>query len=306
MISKQKIIYSILEKYENLLQAYWSYTTRPMYSKTITRGTNGYSDASVAVVLQGPIINKNNFTYETLKLYVRRYPNCKLIVSTWKGSDSYNEFEKLKNVYVCLSDKPVPGRGNINMQKVSTLAGIEKAKELGCNYVLKTRTDHRIYGEEVIKFCLKMIERFPVKGDIKAKSRLITISTGTFKSRLYNICDMFLFGHIEDIEQFFNAPTVGNLPVGFKYDESDVVEYAKSRPGEIHFTVNYLEKCGHEVLWTKEDSDFVRNNYFIVIDNSTLDILWPKYDHKEYRWKSYDEKFYLQQCTFTEWMSNQE
>ena len=75
MISKQKIIYSILEKYENLLQAYWSYTTRPMYSKTITRGTNGYSDASVAVVLQGPIINKNNFTYETLKLYVRRYPN---------------------------------------------------------------------------------------------------------------------------------------------------------------------------------------------------------------------------------------
>ena len=51
MISKQKIIYSILEKYENLLQAYWSYTTRPMYSKTITRGTNGYSDASVAVVL---------------------------------------------------------------------------------------------------------------------------------------------------------------------------------------------------------------------------------------------------------------
>ena len=204
------------------------------------------------------------------------------------------------------SEKPVPGRGNVNMQKVSTLAGINKAKELGCKYLLKTRTDQRIYGDEIIAFCKKMFNKYPVRGYINANGRLITTSTGTFKSRLYNICDMFLFGHIDDVEKFFDAPSVDNLPKDYKYDESNPVEYAKSRPGEIHFTVNYLEKVGHKIKWDFEDSELVRNNYFIIVDNSSLDILWPKYDHREYRWKSYDKDYYLQQCSFSEWMAAQE
>lgn len=306
MTNKEKIINSILKIFEAIFGSYWTYTTRPDVSNGVSRGNNSFSDPSIAIMLQGPILYKRDFTVETVKLYVKRYHNCKIIVSTWKDDKDVKELERLENVYVCVSEKPVPGRGNINMQKVSTLAGINKAKELGCKYFLKTRTDQRIYGIDIISFCVKLLEKFPVKGNIKAKGRLITTSTGTFKSRLYNICDMFLFGYIEDVELFFDAPTVDNLPVGYKYDEGNLVEYAKSRPGEIHFTVNYLEKLGHEIKWTIQDSDYIRNNYFIVVDNSTLDILWPKYDHQEYRWKSYDKDFYLQQCSFSEWMSSQE
>lgn len=306
MISKQKIIYSILEKFEEIINAYWTYTIRPAMSNEVSKGNKSFSDPSTAIMLQGPIVYKRNFTVETVKLYAKRYPECKIIVSTWKEEKEINELEKIENVYVCFSDKPVPGRGNVNMQKVSTLAGIKKAKELGCKYFLKTRTDQRIYGSEIISFCIKLLAFFPIKGNTNASGRLITTSTGTFKSRLYNICDMFLFGHIEDVERFFDAPSVENLPSGYKYDESKPIEYAKSRPGEIHFTVNYLEKIGHNIKWNFEDSDFVRNHYFIVVDNSTLDILWPKYDHKEYRWKSYDKNFYLQQCSFSEWMAGQE
>lgn len=308
MISKQKIIYTFISKIEKIFGVYWTYWIRPIKQKNITRSNDCYSDESVAIVLQGPIIIENDFTYETLCLYRKKFPRCRLIVSTWDDTDTsvINRIKTVDGVQVITSTKPIPGRGNINMQKVSTLAGIQCAADMGCKYLLKTRTDHRIYGDETIAFCIKLLEKFPAKGNINARGRLITTNMGTFKSRLYNICDMFIFGYLDDVYRYFNAPTVDNLPDGFRYDESDMVEYAKARPGEIHFTVNYLEQSGHNITWTIEDSDYIRNNYFIVVDNSSLDILWPKYDHKEYRWKSYDKDFNLQQCSFSEWVSNQE
>lgn len=305
MSSKQKIIYKILEKIEQAMNVYWMYSLRPMNSIQISRGLDAFSDSSVAIVLQGPIIYKNNFTYETVKLYLKKYPHCKIIVSTWVDQEKVKWFEDEENVYFCYSEKPNPGRENINMQKTSTVAGIQKAKSLGCSYVLKTRTDQRIYGEEVIGCCLKMIKKYPVNGNVKARGRLITSSIGTFKNRLYNICDMYLFGYIEDMEKYFDVPAVENLPSDFTYRGLNAIEYSKLEPGEIYFAVNYLRSIGHYIKWTVEDSDYARNNYFIVMDNSSLDILWPKYDHKEFRWKSYDANYYLQQCSFSEWMSCQ-
>ncbi len=37
----------------------------------------------IAIVVQGPIIIKNDFTFETLKLYINIFPNAIVILSTW-------------------------------------------------------------------------------------------------------------------------------------------------------------------------------------------------------------------------------
>ena len=88
------------------------------------------------------------------------------------------------------------------------------------------------------------------------------------KNRLYNVCDMYLFGYIEDMEKYFDVPVAENLPSDFTYRGLNAIEYSKLEPGEIYFAVNYLRSIGHYIKWTGEDSDYVRNNYFIVMDKA--------------------------------------
>src|SRR4029079_1102553 len=76
------------------------------------------------------------------------FPGARLILSTWKTeSDAVlNAFRKL-GIEVVQSDPPEkPGQQNINFQLVSSRAGVERAAEMGAQYVLKTRTDQRLYS----------------------------------------------------------------------------------------------------------------------------------------------------------------
>lgn len=284
-----------------------TYHKRPVKSSSITKGLNEYSSDNIAIVLQGPVIKRYDFTLETIKLYIKRYPKAYIILSTWVDDwEIINKKFDSKQTYVCLSEKPeISGRGNINMQRISTLAGIKKAKELGCQYVLKTRTDQRIYGENVLALFIKLIQMFPISKKLFPNTRLITTNLCTFKNRLYNICDMLMFGYIDDVYNYYNAPEVENLPKGYEYDESDVIGYAKARPGEIHFTISYLERCGHNIKWTIEDSNEIRYNYFVIIDNEIIELYWPKYDYKEFKFKSYDKDYSLIKSSFSEWLINQ-
>ena len=82
------------------------------------------------VVIQGP----SDYVHE-LKL---AWAGFDLIWSTWRGDESkyYN------NDVVIFNDKPTdPGTGNIVWQKLTTLEGIKKAKELGYTHVFKWRSD---------------------------------------------------------------------------------------------------------------------------------------------------------------------
>lgn len=292
---------------------YFTYALRPKYADSVTlfSSSQNIQSKETAILIQGKAVEQDDFTLETVRLYKKYFPESKIIVSTWLDTDKkiIKGFKKA-GASVCLSEYPrIAGHGHINYQRNSTVAGIKKAKESGCRYIMKTRTDQRLYSPDIIRLCLKLLEMFPVVIETKAKKRLVAWSAGTYSNRLYNISDMFMFGTAEDIEKYYQPPMdtrdgTDTLPPD-RYP--DLTEYSMERPGEIYFTSHYIAQQGHQLLWTKADSDFYRNTLFIVIDSQMADLYWPKYTSQEFRWKKYrnNNDTELRMVSFAEWLTSQ-
>ena len=280
--------YKKRDDYSNDFLTYWN---RPKYSRVIHYRKNSKSSSEVGIVLQGPLLLKDHFTLESVKLYKQLYPKCPVIVSTWKNENA-DELKKIRDAggIVLLSDYPiVRGHERVNWQKKSSITGIRYAKEIRCKYVLKSRTDQRIYGNDVMNYFKSLIDFFPIKISSKANKRIICCSLSTISNRIYNISDMLLFGDIDDMILYFNPVDAEDRVPGWQiFDEKkEPVKYAQARPGEIYFATHYLENCGFTLKWTFEDSDYYRNQMFIVVDAEAIDLFWPKYTRKEYMWRSY-------------------
>ena len=263
-----------------------------------------------AIVIQGPIKYEDNFTYETVKLYNLLYPECEVVLSTWE-----DEAEKAKELFddlkvsLCFSSKPAhAGFGNSAFQTISSKKGIDKAIELGCERICKTRTDQRFYKPNLFYELDRLLDLFPLKTDTEQKKRIVCISTTTDKNRFYNICDMFVYGDASDINRYFSCPIDerdydGKTQVVW----TNATDFAKLRFAEEWFTTHFIESLGYELKWTKEDSDFYRNNLFIIIDASLLDFVWMKYNSDEYKDRYYNSNRQLVPSFvgFLEWLSEQ-
>ncbi len=87
----------------------------------------------IAIVVQGPIIIKNDFTFETLKLYINIFPNAIVILSTW-DDQSVRVISKIRDLGIRVIINKYPkysGIGNVNYQIISTINGLVKAESLG-------------------------------------------------------------------------------------------------------------------------------------------------------------------------------
>jgi hypothetical protein len=263
----------------------------------------------ISIVMQGPIVLKNRFTYETLKLYKNNFPNSIIIYSTWMNADrkTLNEIEKL-GVEIILNELPTLfGTSNINLQIVSTNAGIKRAKELGANYVLKCRSDQRFYSDKADRYLLSLLNLFPIKYDpsINQKMRIITTSLNTFKYRMYGMSDTLNFGHIDDMLKYWDADLDTRLNIKSKVTESDIhpFEFAKYNVCEVYLVTSFLEKIGAKINWTLEDSFKKYAYHFCIIDQNSLDLYWGKYTFLEQKWKRYSEEVnYFEELTFNEWL----
>jgi|11BtaG_2_1085332.scaffolds.fasta_scaffold48004_2 hypothetical protein len=84
---------------------------------------------SRVVIIQGPTTN-----YSQLK---NKWGD-NLIWSTWKGEESHYSDQDEVIFNIIPNQK---GTQNVNLQKISTLSGLYKAKELGYTRAVKTRSD---------------------------------------------------------------------------------------------------------------------------------------------------------------------
>lgn len=251
--------------------------------------------------MQGAIKYEYDFTLETVKLYKKLYPKTVLIVSTWE-EESEKYLKKIENVGVIIIKNSKPdksGHGSINYQLKSTKIAIDIALSRDCEYILKTRTDQRLYGESNISYLLQLLNDYPINISVSANARIIICSNGCFSGRLYNISDMILFGMAEDILAYFSCPydCRNNLTI---VQGDDLLEYSKKRPGEIYFSTNYIEYLGFDLKWTEEDSMYFIKELFLIVDNEALDWYWPKYTDSEYRWRDYSGSG-LRQLTHKDW-----
>lgn len=285
-----------------------TYHKRPKYAKSIGTLSDPLRDQpKIAIVMQGPLIKENNFTLETIKLYKHHFPESLVIISTWNTEDS-----KLLDTVstdidaLILNEKPpYSGISNINFQLVSSYNGILKAKELGAEYVLKTRTDQRMYAPNIFEYFLNLLTHFQMNISSLQYQRLIGISLNTFKYRMYGISDMTIFGHINDQLLYWNADLDMRhfTETEVRQFNTSLRNFAKWRACEVYIVTEFLRKLNRPLHWTLEDSWNVFAEHFIIVDKESVDLFWPKYKLNEYRGLSYLGTQFKAEMTFCEWFN---
>jgi hypothetical protein len=258
----------------------------------------------IAIVIQGPIVTADDFTFETVRLYRKIFPEVELILSTWSDTDpSLVASIRAGGLELLLNDKPsYAGVSNVNLQIFSTINGIRKAKQLGVDYVLKTRTDQRIYAPNTMTFLLAVVKSFPLSGSMLQKERLVATSLNTFKYRPYSVSDMFLFGHIDDMLLYWDVPLDTRTRTDFPTSYT-IGTWAAAELCEVYFVTQFLRKLNYQPKFTIADGWNIYQRHFCIIDQQSIDLLWTKSDrNKEYGRLRYDGIHTDEELTFKEWL----
>ena len=242
-----------------------------------------------AVVIQGPV---NEFTAESVRVYRKIFPKAVIIVSTWVNTDERLAAE-LRGLAddVLLNEPPkTSGLLNVNYQAKSSYAGIRRAYELGIPYVMKTRSDQRIYTPLMFEYFKSLLEVFPLDGRYSQwqKERIITDS-GSHISKQYFIRDFFYFGTSQDLMNFFDFPPD---PINYrgmttedwgkylfslkKWLDADGIGRIQISP-EIQLTKSYIKRFGPEGCEStlKNFWEDVKGR-FLMVSRSELRTFWDR------------------------------
>lgn len=240
-----------------------------------------------AIVVQGPIWSADHFSVETMRLYRRHMPDCKLVLSTWKDTpqEDLDTFVE-EGVDIVLNDKPaVPGPYNVNMQIVSSSGGVRRAAELGAEWVIKSRTDQRLYQPTIMSSLISMARLFPPLGAAAKtqKYRVFGLAGGTWKFAPYHLCDQTVFGHIDDMLAYWSPPLRESpLPESFPTDplrlflDVPIGKFCRYAAAEPYLASQFLLRQGRSLEWTVADSWAAFRDHFGVVDQMSSDIYWVK------------------------------
>ena len=307
--------FEFLNNYEGWLiyrlkNYYLSIHLRPKFSKDFKN--ENYilkNDSDYCVIIQGPIKNIENFVKETILIYLKIFPNTNIIISTWSSNKEIINLEKkYKNIKVIINQVPNNENfgkyRNTDFQILSTYNGIIAAKSLGAKYILKTRTDWRIYKNNTLNYLYSLLNQFPPNNKIQQKRILVTSMT-TCKYRIYGVTDTLQFGHIDDLLIYWNSKNYYESLKLMKIDINKPIINDTPVISEIFLCSRYLNALGHHLKWTLKDYWNFLKDYFCVIDADSLDLIWNKYDdsifEKRY-YRSYATK--SSRCIeFSDWIS---
>jgi hypothetical protein len=243
-----------------------------------------------AIVIQGPIWSADDFTVETVRIYRRHMPDCKIVLSTWKDTPKHDlDLIAEEGVEIVLSDKPtIPGPYNVNMQIVSASGGMRRAAELGVEWVIKSRTDQRLYQPTIMSSLISLAQLFPPLGTAATtqKYRVFGMAGGTFKFAPYHLSDQTVFGHVDDMLSYWSPPLRETpLPESFPTDplrlfsEVPIGKFCRYAAAEPYFASQFLLRQGRSLKWTVADSWAALRDHFGVVDQVSSDIYWVKGQH---------------------------
>lgn len=241
---------------------------------------------SFAIVLQGPICMKDDMTYNTVRFYKQTYPHAVIIVSTWNDEIPENTIRLVElGAIVVRNEKPSHnGFMNVNYQLTNSLAGVKKAKELGCEFAVKTRTDQRVCKPFVFDAMLSAIQLVPTSSE-KQNGRLVTLGTGMGMFVPYYISDFMYLGYTEDLIKLFSIPLdvrVNDINIQRNLGNLSRRQLSEQMlPPEIYILKHY---CKNVLGLQCEDTlaaywDVVKN-YLICYGMMEIDLMWNKYNKR--------------------------
>lgn len=290
-----------------LVRGYVSFVIRPIHTEHIVYTPRAVTvPKKFALIIQGPLKKEESFTLETVRLYKKTLlPSTHIIVSTWEDEDKDILAElRTLGVHVITAKKPeTKGILNINLQIVSVKNALDLARGLGAEYVMKTRTDTRIYATNVEEYLCGLLKTFPPAPGYSQKYRILGLSLNSNLYRMYNISDIVVFGHISDMSKYWDAPLDSRIKEPPR-PKNTLREWSQLRMVETYLTAFYLENIGRTLKWTVEDSFSALADNFIIIDEQSLDLFWYKYGYwNEYRRRNYTTSKNDVCVTFRDWLS---
>src|SRR3989344_2232784 len=271
---------SLLSVVERLAGTFFNIYGRPIYANSIwideRETSRDYSE--YAIVIQGPIKTRNDFTLESLKLYKKYFNNALIILSTWEGEDAHTiEGARAIGVEVILNKMPNPGLFNVNRQLTSAKAGLMLATKMNKKYALKMRTDQRIYHIRSLTFLSNLLKDFPFTiSNSKQKGRLVALGAydPATKPKPYHVYDNLIFGYTEDVLLYFGADFISDKPeIDFLKDRYPDCPFTV----EIYFFTEFLKKVGHRLAYTPDDYLRSLAAHAILVDPRSLGWYWYKY-----------------------------
>jgi hypothetical protein len=271
-------------------------------------GLRGDPEKNWAIVMQGPVVKQDRYTYNTIKLYRTSFPSIPVILSTWANEDP-KELEAIRKLgcEMIITDPSglptidVDGHSfNPNLQIRSSNAGLTFAKSLGSTYAVKTRTDQRVCRPIALQSLKILLSAFPLNSDLNQNNRIVVSSLNTFAYRLYGVSDMFMFGHIDDMLVFWN----GQLDERKKVNVAGSLRnFAEGRLAEVWLTSNFLVAIGAQLEWSVSDYWSHLGKQFVVVDSSYLDMHWPKYTDIENRWGDWRREQKFTEVSLAMWLA---
>ena len=290
---------------DNTKNNYLTYHLRPKKAEDFNLESTCKIDEKIAIIIQGPIQEKFDFLKNTIEIYKKIFKNSIIIISTWKSED-IEKINTLKdeNIYILFNDEPEKSQSNIDHQIFSTNIALKFAMNHNAKYSIKTRADVRINKSNLETFFISLIKTFPVKSNSLIKSRIIVPSLITFKFRIFSLSDIVMFGETNDLLQYFDLELFRDGLKKFDLNEKKLLKNETPVVAEIFLCARFMNKLDNSINWNLESWWDSLKNYFCIIDNSSLDLFWHKYDwNYEYRYiRTYSDKF-ARAIDFQDWLS---
>jgi len=284
---------------------YLTFHLRPKKSENFYLKSTAKTEEKFAIIIQGPIKDKFFFLKNTIEIYKKIFPNSSIIISTWEN-ENINLINTLKkeNIFILFNKEPAKSLSNIDHQIYSTNSALKFAKEIGAKYSIKTRADIRINKNNLETFLLSLIKTFPAKKNNFINSRIIVPSLITFKYRIYSLSDIVMFGETEDLIKYFDKETFAEGLKKFNLNENNLLKNETPIVAEIFLCSRFVNNLEGKISWELNNWWATLKNYFCVIDNSSLDLFWYKYDWEyEYRYlRTYSGKF-ARAIDFQDWLA---
>lgn len=266
-------------------------------------------NSNLAIVLQGPIISENQITLRILKHYMTKHPQIKIVLSTWKETDSrelapFLELSNSNKIKLVLNDEPFgPGVFNINRQIVSSLNGLRSLDD-EFEFAIKSRTD-QVFTDSRFLSQLKILFDAYEKNKVN-ESRIVISSLNTFAFRLYGASDMFQFGRTSDLLRFWDQPLDTSTIEEATRESATLESEAKKRVAEVYLNTNYFKLVNSQnPKFTFDESLHFLTQSFIIADAESLGHRWLKNTNLRNRWRvaKFPNKFY--EFTHTDWLGCQ-
>ena len=120
----------------------------------------------------------------------------------------------------------------------------------------------------------------------------------------YGLSDIFLFGSTKNLKNYFNNTSFVNSLMKMNLGNHPSIKNDTAIINEIFLCARYMHNNNIEIKWTLDDWWNKCREIFLIVDSSSLDFFWYKYEWKyEQRFNTNYTSDFEQSIQYSDWLN---